>query len=58
MTQAVIEHERLRLAPEDVVLLWGVLDGQRLKCGQRWPRLDRIIFDLEVMMNKQEDVAP
>jgi hypothetical protein len=48
-------HERLRLSPEDVVLLWGILDGYATtKCGERWPRLERIIFDLDVMMRKQE----
>lgn len=52
--QTTETHDRLRLSPEDVLLLWGILDGARLKCTERWPRLERIIFDLEVMANTKE----
>jgi hypothetical protein len=48
------DHSWLRLSPEDVALLWGVVDGQLLKATERWPRLERIKFDLDVMMAKQE----
>lgn len=49
------EHARLRLSPEDAALLWGVVDGFRARLGpERWPRLERVAFDLEVMMRKQE----
>lgn len=50
------EHDRLRLAPDDVPLLWGVVDGflARNGGGERWPRMERILFDLSVMMGKQE----
>jgi hypothetical protein len=50
------EHHKLRLSPEDAALLWGVVEGFliRNKGKQRWPRLERILFDLDVMMRKQE----
>lgn len=48
--------KRLRLAPDDVPLLWGIVDGfmARNVDKERWPRLERIRFDLEVMMAEQE----
>lgn len=46
--------KRLRLSPEDVVLLWGVVSGQLDKATERWPRLERILFDLDVMIREQE----
>lgn len=51
-----VEHDRLRLAPEDVPLLWGIVDGfmERNGGSERWPRVERILFDLTVMMGKQE----
>lgn len=48
------EHDWLRLSPEDVALLWGIVDGQLLRADERLPRLERIKFDLDVMMSKQE----
>lgn len=57
MVEAVQEHDRLRLSPEDVALLCGIVDGflaHGRVTSERWPRLERIAFDLEVMMRKQE----
>ena len=48
------DHMRLRLSPDDVAMLWGILDGHREKSSGAWPRLDRILFDLDVAMRKQE----
>ena len=55
--QTTLRHHRLRLSPEDVALLWGILDGFRERgraTEERWPRLERILFDLDVMMLEQE----
>lgn len=55
--QSTREHYRLRLAPEDVPLLWDIVDvfAQRtVKGGERWPRLERILFDLRLMMEQEE----
>ena len=54
--QTTREHHRLRLAPEDVPLLWGVVDdfAERMESRERWPRLERILFDLRVMMEQEE----
>lgn len=48
------EHARLRLSPEDTAIVWGILDAHRAKQTERWPRLERIIFDLEVFMAEGE----
>lgn len=54
MAEQATDHDRLRLAPDDIPLLWGILDAHKQAQTERWPRLDRILFDLEVMMRKQE----
>lgn len=51
------KNEWLRLAPDDVPVIWGILDGYKEVLTTQWPRLDRILFDLELMMRKQ-DVQP
>ena len=51
-------HYFLRLSPEDVVLLWGILDGFRERgraTKERWPRLERLLFDLDTIMQEQEN---
>lgn len=54
--QTTREHHRLRLAPEDVALLWGIVGcfAESNATGERWPRIERIMFDLTVMMEQQE----
>jgi hypothetical protein len=44
----------LRLSSEDAAILWGIVEGHMLKATQRWPRMDRIKFDLEVMLRQAE----
>lgn len=54
--KAIQEHDWLRLAQDDAALLWGIVSGfaERMDNGERWPRLERILFDLEVIMRKKE----
>ncbi len=53
----IAEHDRLRLSPEDAALLWGIVDDFRFRQASEepWPRLERIVSDLEAMMRKQEN---
>lgn len=43
---------RLRLSADDQVLLWGILTGHRSRSDGQWPRLNRIIRDLELLISR------
>ena len=45
-------HEWLRLSEEDLVLLRGILRNHKDQSPGHWPRVDRILFDLHVIMRK------
>lgn len=47
----------LYLEPGDEAVLWGILGDYKLcRTSERWPRLERILSDLEAMMDKQEAI--